>query len=215
MSSNGDQSKQSFNISNGGKVQLANQNGSKRNGFPGTGLQSTKGPVVIKEEDNEHIEDPDEHGKLDKDIKNLVKQSKIDLQRQGKNVQDIQVPKKIVPQNAKGGDQFNNLKAVRNNGTNGGPTMKGNIGPTIKKTVDDDYQKNLFSKLGEEFDIDKVIPKNEQKKQCPKDFEPNVSMQSFDLSIKNYEMESNYSSKNGNHGHNGNLTAAGNSKGFS
>jgi hypothetical protein len=44
---------------------------------------------VIKEEDNEHLEDPDENGKLNKEIKNFVKQSKIDMQRQGKNVNDI------------------------------------------------------------------------------------------------------------------------------
>ena len=69
---------------------MPNQNGSKRNGFPGSGIQNGKnGTMVIKEEDNEHLEDPDENGKLNKDIKNFVKQSKIDMQRQGKNVNDI------------------------------------------------------------------------------------------------------------------------------
>ena len=46
-----------------------------------------------------------------------------------------------------------------------GPTMKGNIGPNIKKTPDEMSlnQKNLFDKMAEEFDIDNVIPRNEQK----------------------------------------------------
>lgn len=79
--------------------------------------------------------------------------------------------------------------------------MKGNIGPSMKKNVNVDdataNQKKIFSKMAEEFDIDNVIPKNEQKNSVPKDFEPNSSMQSFDLSIKNYEIESNYNSSEG------------------
>lgn len=49
-------------------MQMPNQNGSKRNGFPGSGLQNGKGgAVVIKEDDNEHLEDPDDSG-INKDI---------------------------------------------------------------------------------------------------------------------------------------------------
>lgn len=58
--------------------------------------------------------------------------------------------------------------------------MKGNIGPSMKKNVHVDdatnNQKKIFSKMAEEFDIDNVIPKNEQKNSIPKDFEPNNSM---------------------------------------
>lgn len=66
--------------------------------------------------------------------------------------------------------------------------------------------------MAEEFDIDNVIPKNEQKNSIPKDFEPNNSMQSFDLSIKNYEIESNFDSASEGRKKGG--TVAG-SKGFS
>jgi len=58
--------------------------------------------------------------------------------------------------------------------------MKGNIGPSMKKNVHVDdataTQKKTYAKMAEEFDIDKVIPKNEQKNSLPKDFEPNNSM---------------------------------------
>ena len=47
--------------------------------------------------------------------------------------------------------------------------MKGNIGPSIKKN-DQEMSQNLFNKMAEEFDIDNVIPKNEQKQSIPKDF---------------------------------------------
>ena len=94
--------------------------------------------------------------------------------------------------------------------------MKGNIGPSMKKNVHVDdasaTQKKIFSKMAEDFDIDNVIPKNEQKNSIPKDFEPNNSMQSFDLSIKNYELESNFDS--GSEGRRKGGTVAG-SKGFS
>jgi hypothetical protein len=49
----------------------------------------------------------------------------------------------------------------------------------------------LFSKIALEFDIDKVIPKGEQRKvQDQNDLLEN-SMRSFDLSLKDYENESN------------------------
>lgn len=43
------------------------------------------------------------------------------------------------------------------------PAMKGNIGPTQNKNMEatgyTNMQKKLFSKMAEEFDIDKVIPR--------------------------------------------------------
>jgi hypothetical protein len=45
------------------------------------------------------------------------------------------------------------------------PEMKGNIGPTQKSTVENNnytnQQKRLFASMADEFDIDKVIPKNQ------------------------------------------------------
>lgn len=50
-------------------------------------------------------------------------------------------------------------------GINGGPTMKGNIGPSMKKNLNINdataSDKKNFSKMALEFDIDNVIPKNE------------------------------------------------------
>lgn len=54
----------------------------------------------------------------------------------------------------------------------GAPTLMGNIGPTKNKYLNpvaqmdlDHKQKKLFSKMAEEFDIDNVIPKAQQKKE--------------------------------------------------
>lgn len=72
--------------------------------------------------------------------------------------------------------------------------MKGNIGPSIKN-IDTNALPNdrlkAFSKLAEEFDIDNIIPKDYQKKDQSAGLERRDSAQSFDLSIKNYEMDSN------------------------
>lgn len=114
------------------------------------------------------------------------------MQRLGHNVNDINISKKVLNIN----DQAEfNLTTMKNQ-TGVGPTMKGNIGQSIKKGEEISLnQKNLFNKMAEEFDIDNVIPKNEQKKTIPKDFLPDQSMQSFDLSIKDYDMDSDYSQK--------------------
>ena len=48
--------------------------------------------------------------------------------------------------------------------------------------------------MAEDFDIDNIIPKDEQTKQASNKLEPNDSMKSFDLSIKNYDIESNIDS---------------------
>ncbi len=88
----------------------------------------------------------------------------------------------------------NNTYLKVNGSNNGGPTMKGNIGPAIKKndTLSKDNKK--IQKLAEEFDIDNVIPKDEQKNEVSQNFEPNDSMHSFELSIKNYDIDSNIAS---------------------
>ena len=72
--------------------------------------------------------------------------------------------------------------------------MKGNIGPSIKNidanNLPNEKQK-AFSRLAEEFDIDNIIPKDFQKKGPSADVEPRHSDNSFDLSMRNYELESN------------------------
>jgi len=177
---------------NGIKDQFASSLGKSNNG--------NISQAVIKEEENEHIEEDGDDGKLDKDIKNFLKDQKA---RQGPGAKEIKVPSKINTANlGQKNEEYNKLQSIPNSGgVNGGPTMKGNIGPSMKKNVNVDdvtaIQKKIFSKMAEEFDIDNVIPKNEQKNSVPKDFEPNSSMQSFDLSIKNYEIESNYNSSEG------------------
>jgi hypothetical protein len=73
------------------------------------------------------------------------------------------------------------------------PAMKGNIGPTQNKNVEatgyTNMQKKLFSKMAEEFDIDKVIPKNLQKVKASHE-DIAYSEGSFNLSIKNEDIES-------------------------
>ena len=71
--------------------------------------------------------------------------------------------------------------------------MKGNIGPATK-TIDTDGLPNdrlkAFSRLAEEFDIDNIIPKDYQTKDQAAGFDPRDSARSFDLSIKNYDLDS-------------------------
>jgi uncharacterized protein YozE (UPF0346 family) len=76
----------------------------------------------------------------------------------------------------------------------GGPTMKGNIFPTSKSGIDiGSKEKENLNKLAEELFIDNVIPKEDQKNEVSQNFEPDNSMVSFDLSIKNYEIDSHLS----------------------
>lgn len=89
----------------------------------------------------------------------------------------------------------------------GAPTLMGNIGPTKNKYLNpvaqmdlDHKQKKLFSKMAEEFDIDNVIPKAQQKKEITEGAGAEPSLHSFDLSI-DYEAESRRASSRGNLAH--------------
>lgn len=83
--------------------------------------------------------------------------------------------------------------------------MKGNIGPTKKLAIDStgtfaNQQKKLFSKMADEFDIDKVIPRAQQ---TTKTKQENIAYSegSFNLSINNDDIESQYAhSENAGHG---------------
>lgn len=89
----------------------------------------------------------------------------------------------------------------------GAPTLMGNIGPNKNKYLNpvsqmdlDHKQKKLFSKMAEEFDIDKVIPKAHQKNEITNDMDDRQSINSFDLSI-NYDNDSKRPSSRGNLAH--------------
>ena len=96
---------------------------------------------------------------------------------------DVHIPKQL--NNGTNGQHKN----LQTGPSNGGPTMKGNIGPTRANVIDKNAvsknQKDLFSRMAEEFDIDNVIP--ERKEQASHQIES--SMHSFDLSIKNEELD--------------------------
>lgn len=75
--------------------------------------------------------------------------------------------------------------------------MKGNIFPTLKNGTDiGSIEKENLNKLAEELFIDNVIAKEDQKNEVSQNFEPDNSMLSFDLSIKNYEIDSHMSNSN-------------------
>ena len=82
--------------------------------------------------------------------------------------------------------------------------MKGNIGPTKKLAIDStssyaNQQKKLFSKMAEEFDIDKVIPRAQQNIKTQQE-DIAYSDGSFNLSINNDDIESQFAhSENAGH----------------
>lgn len=122
------------------------------------------GNNVIEEEDQEHME---EQSDAERD-----KAMQVNGQKAGRRNKEA---------------KQNGMLRAGNGSSNAGPTMKGNIGPQVKKN---ETTQNQNSKLAEEYDIDNIIPKDEQKNEVSQNFEPDDSMQSFDMSIKN--MEFNY-----------------------
>lgn len=123
--------------------------------------------VIVEDVHGEHRDDlsEKEQDKLDRDIQEFLMKSKIDMQRQGVNTKDFRIPKNINTSMKK---EVMNVPSLNNGINDGGPTMKGNIG-SVKKVARQTQQTNLqsnFSKrLAEEFDIDNVIPKSDQKDQ--------------------------------------------------
>lgn len=85
----------------------------------------------------------------------------------------------------------------RHNGANGngGPTMKGIIGRTAGHHVNKDKQANVWSKLAFDYDLDKIIPKEEQLK--PPSHRKGVKKDESELSVgskfQNYDINSDYS----------------------
>lgn len=72
--------------------------------------------------------------------------------------------------------------------------MMGNIGNKKHKFLDpvsqmkvDKHQTNLYRKIAEEVDIDKIIPEEVRKKQAAEDVVDDQSLNSFGISMDNYE----------------------------
>ena len=98
------------------------------------------------------------------------------------NTRDFRIPKTINTSAKKEVMNVSNLNGV----TDGGPTMKGNIGAVkmMQNSVSNGFHKNNFSlRLAEELDIDNVIPKDDQKDQVSVDKGDIDSMASFQLSL--------------------------------
>ena len=142
---------------------------SKVNGLNGNGLNKAQGTTqmsnmannVIMEDEHEHIDEQSDGGQIGEDIKNFIKQSKLDLKRQGQNVSDIEVPKRIngLKKDGNGGIYKNLPTNVNGNGLSGGPTMKGNIGPQHYKGPEFDNEDKLKMKqFAEDLFFENVIP---------------------------------------------------------
>ena len=124
-------------------------------------------------------------------VQGLVKHGKQVAAQAGINSRDITVPKGNIRPNG-GNAGYNNVPITKNGGN--GPTMKGIIGRTQGK-VDQDKQKHIFDKLAKEYDIDKIIPKEEQNRPPSdpnkrKDLSRMDSELSLGSHLKNYEMNS-------------------------
>ena len=126
---------------------------------------------VILEEDAEYGEQVSDQEKIENDIKEFLKHRRIEMQRQ--EFLGIKPPKV----------KSENIQAKK---------MKGNIGPSKKLTFDagtTSQQKQLFSMMADEFDIEKVIPKDNQAKG---DVVDQKSEGEFHLSINNDELNDYY-----------------------
>lgn len=119
---------------------------------------------------------------MDKDIQEFLKNSRIHLQRQSHLGKTLEKSEIFAKREAAGGM----------------PLMKGNIGPTSKHIIVNDtnyssQNRQLFNKMAEEFDIDKVIP-NARKTGNASFEDIGYSDGSFRLSINNDEIKSHNSS---------------------
>jgi hypothetical protein len=104
---------------------------------------------------------------------------------------DTKIPKRLNDVNRSGPFQIETTTQ-----TKGGPSLKGNIGPAKKGGFNgglDTRQKKLFSKMADEFDIDKVIPKGDQITRLnaeAKHDDLNQSNGSFNLSVQIEDVDS-------------------------
>ena len=65
-------------------------------------------------------------------VKNFMKQEKLQLMSNGQDVKNIDVPNRLNFNRQEINSQKNGIMKV-NGSSNAGPTMKGNIGPMVKK----------------------------------------------------------------------------------
>ena len=138
---------------------------------------TTKGQMGLIDEQEELADDNSQQEKLEQDIQEFLKNSRLHMHRQTHLGKPLEKSKNF-------GEKLESGKL---------PAMKGNIGPTQSKNVEatgyTNMQKKLFSKMAEEFDIDKVIPKSLQKVKASHE-DIAYSEGSFNLSIKNEDIES-------------------------
>jgi hypothetical protein len=104
-----------------------------------------------------------DHERLDLDIQDFLKKSKIDMQRKGVNTKDFRIPKTIDTSAKKDIRNVTAPNFFHMPSQEGGPTMKGNIEPVKKGFWNPSITNGFNKKLAEEFDIDNVIPKDDQK----------------------------------------------------
>jgi hypothetical protein len=127
---------------------------------------------VIPEEPGEHHDEPSEHEHtLEKEISEFLKSSHMQHQKYTQHGKPL-IKSELFHLREKEG---------------GMPTMKGNIGPSSKFIIDqnNDYsqqQKQLFSRMADEFAIDKVIP-NRDHVSMGENEEINYSNRSWKLSL--------------------------------
>ena len=107
-------------------AKLSNKPSSNENGSGKTGL----GEDIIQEEEGEHHEEHSDRNQLDKDIQEFLIKSKIEMQRAGVDARDI----KTDPRQTTGAGKVPQKLEIQGP-RDGGPRMKGNIGPSIKTNL--------------------------------------------------------------------------------
>lgn len=172
------------------------------NGFATHAAGSRLGHHTIEEDvmgEHRDVDSDRDQDKLDKDINDFLLKAKVDLQRQGHNAMDFKVPRIVGASNRKNGVPAL-LSPPNGQAQDGAPTMKGNIEPIKKgqQSLAAGFQSDFARRLAEEFDIDNVIGKADQKEQASELGDAD-SMASFQLSVNKYNYEINSQSRTSNY----------------
>jgi hypothetical protein len=127
------------------------------------------------------VDSDKDQDKLDKDINDFLLKAKVDLQRQGHNAMDFKVPRIVGASTKRDGAPAGALSPTgATPAAEGAPTMKGNIEPIKRgqQSLATGFQSDFARRLAEEFDIDNVIEKADQKEKAS-DINDLDSMASF------------------------------------
>ena len=174
------------------------------NGF-GSHAPSALGPQTIPEDvmgEHRDIDSDRDQGALDKDINDFLVKAKRDLQRQGHQAMDFKVPRILGASTKRVGVAAGALSPRGATlAAEGAPTMKGNIEPIKRgqQSLAAGFQSDFARRLAEEFDIDNVIEKADQKEEAS-EINDLDSMASFQLSVNQYNYEINSQSQASNVG---------------